>query len=93
MLYSLTRDNAANNNTFMQTFKESYNKLSYREFIKDIRCIAHIINIIAQDILKDYLASKSSEIQLSQYIQSQLEEEDQDSSLGSTVSKLYFITY
>jgi hypothetical protein len=31
------------------------------EFINDIRCISHVINLVAQDILKDYLLSNSTE--------------------------------
>jgi hypothetical protein len=60
---SLIRDNASNNNTFIEDFKDNYSHLSYNDFNKDIRCLAHIINLVAQDILKDYLASEATDIQ------------------------------
>ena len=35
------------------------------KFTHDFRCIAHIFNVIAQDILKEFLLTKESEVLLS----------------------------
>ena len=51
-IFCITRDNAYNNDTLIKDFKE-YNKANNGLFYSDIRCIAHIINLIVQDILKE----------------------------------------
>jgi hypothetical protein len=55
-IFSITRDNASNNNTFLDTFKTNYNNLINKEFTYDIRCTTHIINLVITDILRDYLS-------------------------------------
>jgi hypothetical protein len=85
VISSITRDNAGNNNTFIKAFNDNYLKLLYQPFTKNIRYIGHIINLIAQDILKDYLASEQTDIQLSLYIRSQAEQDEVDE---ITTSKL-----
>ena len=59
-IFSITRDNASNNNTLLDFFKKSYYSLTNKEFIIDIRCAAHILNLVARDILRDYLRSSSN---------------------------------
>jgi hypothetical protein len=48
-ILSITRDNASNNNKFISTLQAK------NDTINDIRCSAHILNIIVQDILTDYI--------------------------------------
>ena len=62
-ILSFTRDNASNNDTFIDTFLNKNNSLK----IYDIRCITHIINIVVNDILKEYLLQSTSEAELSTY--------------------------
>jgi len=45
----ITRDNASNNNKFLKTLRIK------NDIINDIRCSAHILNILVQDILTDYI--------------------------------------
>ncbi|KAK0384767.1 hypothetical protein NLU13_7245 [Sarocladium strictum] len=87
-IFSFTRDNASNNNTFIEAFKDHYSELSYKEFTRDIRCIAHIINLVAQEILRDYLASENTEIELSLYIRSQSQYEEPDLTTSNIINRL-----
>ena len=59
-IFSITRDNASNNNTLLDFFKKSYYSLTNKEFTIDIRCAAHILNLVARDILRDYLQSNTT---------------------------------
>jgi len=62
-IISITRDNASNNNTFISIFKRNTtNKAVY-----DIRCSAHILNLVVQDILQDYLLNKKAENDINSY--------------------------
>ena len=54
-ILSITRDNASNNNKFLSILRKKNNS------INDIRCSAHIINIIVQDILSDYILHSKNE--------------------------------
>jgi hypothetical protein len=60
-ILTITRDNASNNDKFIDLFKAK-NKTLY-----DIRCAAHIINIITQTILKDYILNNQTEKAISEY--------------------------
>ena len=44
--YSISRDNAANNNNCISLFKDKYEKEILYPFHNDISCIAHIINLL-----------------------------------------------
>jgi hypothetical protein len=50
-LYSITRNNASSNNTLIKALKNYYS-LSGIAFQGDISCIAHVLNLVVQDILK-----------------------------------------
>jgi hypothetical protein len=50
-LFSITRDNAASNNTLISAFKKYYNTNSIK-FEGDIACVAHVLNLVVQAILK-----------------------------------------
>ena len=63
-IISFTRDNASNNDTFIDTYIRKNNPLK----IYDIRCATHIINIVVNDILKEYLLQSTFETELSTYI-------------------------
>jgi len=63
-IISITRDNAFNNNTFIQTI---YNKNPTLK-IYNIHYTAHIINLIVKDTLKEYLLRSAAEEELSNYI-------------------------
>ncbi|RKF84230.1 hypothetical protein GcM1_135003, partial [Golovinomyces cichoracearum] len=41
-------------------FNKAYKKYTSKEFNGDIRCLAHIINLVVQTILKDFLRSEDS---------------------------------
>ena len=53
-IISITRDNASNNNSFINIYKN-------KAIIYDIRCTAHILNLIIQDILQDYILNVTAE--------------------------------
>ena len=67
------RDNVSNNTTFIGSFQEAYKVITQSDFLYDIRCIAHIINLIAQDILKEFIISSSDSADLiSKYINTEV---------------------
>src|SRR5262249_57248483 len=47
-ILSITRDNASNNNKFIKKLRDK------NKAFTDIRCIAHILNLVVQDILSNY---------------------------------------
>ena len=51
-IFCITRDNATNNDILIQEFQQ-YNRDNNGLFYKDIRYLAHIINLIVQDILRE----------------------------------------
>jgi hypothetical protein len=57
ILYSITRDNASSNNLLLEYFKKHYNLNGYK-FQGNIPCIAHILNLAIQDILKALIKDK-----------------------------------
>jgi len=63
---SITRDNASSNDTLLQAFIKHYNKEGIK-FQGDIPCIAHVLNLVIQDILRaliknDYNTSYSTDL-------------------------------
>jgi hypothetical protein len=56
-LYSITRDNASANNTLIKKVKKHY-ELSGSSFYGDVACLAHILNLVVQDILKIIIKDK-----------------------------------
>ena len=62
-IISITRDNASNNNTFISIFKKNTTNKS----LYDIRCSAHILNLVIQDILQDYILNKKAENDINSY--------------------------
>ena len=54
MIYSITRDNSSNNNTFIDYFKTDY-LLKYNDiFQNDIQYIAYIFNLAAKAIINSF---------------------------------------
>jgi len=51
MIFSITRDNASPNLVLINEFKREYYKSTNQQFFGDIPCIAHVINLIVQDIM------------------------------------------
>ena len=49
--FSITRDNASSNNTLIEALTKHYEKEGLR-FQGDIPCIAHVLNLVIQDIIK-----------------------------------------
>ena len=47
LVLSITRDNASNNNIFINTYKKNFYSLFNKHFVNDIRCVAYIINLVA----------------------------------------------
>jgi hypothetical protein len=58
IFYSITRDNASSNDTLLKGFIEHYNKDSIK-FQGDIPCLAHVLNLVVQDILKAIIKDDS----------------------------------
>ena len=52
-ILTITCDNASNNKQLIQYFSDYNKDLPTGYFIKDIRCLAHIVNLIVQDILSE----------------------------------------
>ena len=52
MLSSITRDNASNNNAFVNEFSRLNLNFQF-----DIRYIAHILNLVTGDLLKKFLST------------------------------------
>jgi hypothetical protein len=50
-LFSITRDNASSNDTLLKAFRKHYN-LQAIKFQGDISCLAYVLNLAVQDILK-----------------------------------------
>jgi hypothetical protein len=50
-LISITRDNASSNDTLISAFKRHYDIEGFN-FEGDIPCLAHVLNLVVQDILK-----------------------------------------
>ena len=77
MLSSITRDNASNNTSFIEEFSRRNPGFQY-----DIRCTAHILNIIAGDLLKGFLSTAEIDQDILRYINRRLivlnNEEDED---------------
>lgn len=68
-------------------FKEEFNSELNKPFENDIRCIAHIINLIAQDILKEFTSNSKTEEFLKKYIRDQ----DQALSTDNTTKNSKFL--
>jgi hypothetical protein len=52
----------------LEAFKTRYLENSGIAFENDIRCVAHIINIMVQTILKDYISNTEEEYSLQRYV-------------------------
>ena len=60
---AITADNAANNNTFLRELESAYRKkeIKFDHKKNNIRCLAHIINLTVQEILKNIKAREAQE--------------------------------
>ncbi|CAG8787261.1 7520_t:CDS:1, partial [Dentiscutata erythropus] len=60
-------DNASNNNTMFRYFANhcDYNEINFDIDNQRVRCLAHIINLAAQDLLKNLKAEELSENKIS----------------------------
>ncbi len=60
---TITADNAANNNTFLKEIESFCHKkeIKFDHKKNHIRCLAHIINLTVQEILKDIKAGDAQE--------------------------------
>ena len=90
--FSITRDNASNNNTFLAYFKAQYQQALRSSFDNDIRCASHILNIVVQDILSDYTANSTTDEFISQYtVHLTQQQEDQHDSDKGMLFYFYFL--
>ncbi|KAK0672243.1 ribonuclease H-like domain-containing protein, partial [Cercophora samala] len=62
-IFSITRDNASNNDTFLTAFQGQN-----PDFQHDIRCIAHIFNLVAVDIFKAFISNSEIDDAINQYV-------------------------
>jgi hypothetical protein len=60
-IISITRDNASSNDTLISAFKNHYNKEAIK-FYGDIHCVAHVLNLVVQDILKAIIKDEYNDI-------------------------------
>lgn len=60
---AITADNAANNNTFLRELESACRKkeIKFDHKKNNIRCLAHIINLTVQEILKHIKAGEAQE--------------------------------
>jgi formyltetrahydrofolate synthetase len=58
---SITRDNASSNDTLISYFKSNYKELNL-DFEGDIHCVAHVLNLVAQDIIKAIIKDDFNDI-------------------------------
>jgi DUF1009 family protein len=82
----ITRDNASSNDTLLKAFIKYYNQRGLK-FEGDIPCIAHVLNLIIQDILKtliknDYDTSYNRDI-----YEVEEEEDEEDDIIDLPLSK------
>ncbi|CZT08587.1 uncharacterized protein RCO7_08132 [Rhynchosporium graminicola] len=59
--YSITRDNASSNDTLIEAFIKDYD-IKGIKFQGDITCLAHVLNLVVQDILKNIIKDAYSEL-------------------------------
>src|SRR5207253_10751083 len=75
---TITADNAANNNTFLKELEyvchQKEIKFDYKK--NNIRCLAHVINLTVQEILKNIKAGDAQEEDELLELVSQEEQED-----------------
>ncbi len=71
-ILSIIRDNASNNDIFIKTIKKQ------KKTFYDIRCTAHIINLVVQTILRDYILNTKSKKNIIEYINEFINNEDND---------------
>lgn len=93
---SFTRDNASNNNTFIEAFTNKYQDKTKQDFHGNIRCFAHINNIAVQTILKAFLSNSEIEEYLSFYANNQFLSENIEKPQNTPLiakSKLFFFFY
>ncbi len=64
VIFRITRDNASSNLTLMTEWTNNYKEKFDIDFIGDIPCAAHVINLIVNDIMSELnlKALKSDEI-------------------------------
>ena len=75
---AITADNAANNNTFLRELEYvcCQKEIKFNHKKNNIRCLAHIINLTVQEILKNVKAGDAQEEDELLAIVSQEEQED-----------------
>jgi hypothetical protein len=57
LINSITRDNASSNDTLINSFKRYY-LINGIKFEGNVACIAHVLNLVVQDILKAIIKNK-----------------------------------
>ncbi|XMA14723.1 hypothetical protein WAI453_007514 [Rhynchosporium graminicola] len=60
-IISITRDNASSNDTLIRAFIKDYDIKGIR-FQGDIACLAHVLNLIVQDTLKNIIKDAYSQL-------------------------------
>src|SRR5437773_7778656 len=78
---TITADNAANNNTFLKELEYvcHQKEIKFDHKKNNIRCLAHVINLTVQEILKNIKAGDAQEEDELLELVSQEEQEDRKS--------------
>jgi hypothetical protein len=92
-VFSLTMDNASNNDTCMNRIEEmaTAQGLDFKIFERRIRCLAHVLNLAVQDVLKNLNVNpENMEDQVTKDME-ELEDDEEWEEAKSSSSKALFV--
>jgi hypothetical protein len=90
--FSITRDNASSNDTLLSAFTKHYYKEGIR-FYKDVPCIAYILNLVIQDIIKTLIKNNYNISYAKDIYNEEKEENITEEEINAISTKLYYKLY